>query len=357
MDAFFASVEQRDNPELKGKPVAVGGSKDRGVVAAASYEARKFGVKSAMASKIAAQKCPDLIFVKPRFEAYKNASSQIMEIFSQFTEKVQPLSIDEAYLDVTENKINESIATHIAKLIKAQIKVETDLTATAGVSINKFLAKVASGYQKPDGLTVLTTKNYEIFLAQLKIDKFYGIGKVTTEKMNKYKIFNGADLLLWPEEDLIRIFGIKSGSYYYQIARGIDDREVHNNHLRKSIGAENTFELNLIKIDDLKLEIIQIAKTVSRRAQKTNTKGRTITLKIKYFDFVVQTRSITIENFTNDENEIFQHCLDLLNQQYPLKPIRLLGISLSNLDNDLEQNKPITIKNYLQLKLNLDSLT
>jgi DNA polymerase-4 len=242
-------------------------------------------------------------------------------------------------------------------VIKAQIKVETDLTATAGVSFNKFLAKVASGYQKPDGLTVLTPKNYEIFLAQLKIDKFYGIGKVTTEKMNKYKIFNGADLLLWPEEDLIRIFGIKSGSYYYQIARGIDDREVHNNHLRKSIGAENTFELNLIKIDDLKLEIIQIAKTVSRRAQKTNTKGRTITLKIKYFDFVVQTRSITIENFTNDENEIFQHCLDLLIQQYPLKQIRLLGISLSNLDNDLEQNKPITIKNYLQLKLNLDSLT
>ena len=354
MDAFFASVEQRDNPELKGKPIAVGGNKERGVVAAASYEARKFGVKSAMASKIAAQKCPELIFVKPRFDAYKEASNQMMEIFKQYTDLVEPLSLDEAYLDITENKKNISIATDVAKLIKTQIKQETNLTASAGVSFNKFLAKVASGFQKPDGLTVITPRNYERFLQQLKIEDFYGIGKVTAQKMHAFKVFNGHDLLSWPEEDLIRIFGLKSGSYYYQIARGIDNRAVINNHIRKSIGGENTFENNIIEFESIKNEIITISKIVSNRAKRNETKGKTITLKLKYFDFIVQTRSITINQYTNDEAVIFNTCVDLLNQQYPLKPLRLIGITLSNLDNELATEKPISIAQYLQLKLNLN---
>lgn len=356
MDAFFASVEQRDNPELRGKPIAVGGNKDRGVVAAASYEARKFGVKSAMASKIAAQKCPDLIFVKPRFEAYKEASNQMMEIFRQYTDLVEPLSLDEAYLDVTENKKNILIATDIAKLIRSQIKAETNLTASAGVSFNKFLAKVASGYQKPDGLTVITPRNYERFLQNLKIENFFGIGKVTALKMHTYKVFNGNDLLSWPEEDLTRIFGQKSGAYYFQIARGIDNRAVVNNHIRKSIGAENTFENNIIEFEDIKEEILTVSKIVSNRAKRNDTKGKTITLKLKYFDFIVQTRSITILEFTNNETIIFETCIDLLNQQYPLKSLRLIGISLSNLDNDLPPEKPNSIAQYLQLKLDLDKI-
>jgi DNA polymerase IV len=354
MDAFFASVEQRDNPELKGKPIAVGGNKERGVVAAASYEARKFGVKSAMASKIAAQKCPELIFVKPRFEAYKEASNQMMQIFRQYTDLVEPLSLDEAYLDVTENKKNISIATDVAKLIRTQIKIETNLTASAGVSFNKFLAKVASGFQKPDGLTVITPRNYERFLQQLKIEDFYGIGKVTAQKMHAYKVFNGTDLLCWPEDDLTRIFGLKSGAYYYQIARGIDNRAVINNHIRKSIGGENTFENNILEFEAIKEEIINISKIVSNRAKRNNTKGKTITLKLKYFDFIVQTRSITINQFTNDEEVIFKTCIDLLNQQYPIKSLRLIGITLSNLDNDLPTENPNTIAQYLQLKLNLN---
>lgn len=251
MDAFFASVEQKDQPDLKGKAIAVGGSSDRGVVAAASYEARKFGVKSAMPSKMALKRCPHLIFVKPRHSRYKEVSNQIMAIFYEFTDLVEPLSIDEAFLDVTHNKKGLPSATAIAEEIKIRVKEETGLTASAGISINKFLAKIASDYQKPDGLFVIKPKMVEEFVEKLNIEKFFGVGKVTAEKMHQIGVFHGKDLKKRSLLELTRLFG-KNGAYYYNIARGIDQREVNPNRERKSVSTENTFHDDIRKRKSLK---------------------------------------------------------------------------------------------------------
>ena len=356
MDAFFASVEQRDDPSLRGKPVAVGGSRERGVVAAASYEARKFGVRSAMASKIAAQKCPQLIFVHPHFEKYKTVSNQVMEIFHRFTDLVEPLSLDEAYLDVTENKLNIPIATDIAKEIKRLIKEETNLTASAGVSYCKFLAKVASGFKKPDGITVVTPKNAAAFIDKLPIEDFYGIGKVTAEKMKQRGIHKGIDLKRYELDELIELFGIKSGTYYYEIVQGIDERLVHNNHIRKSIGAEETFETDIDEMGLMKNHLDKIADDVLRRCNKNEAFGKTITLKIKYKDFVVNTRSKTFNHFISTKEELLSIVYDLLLvPEKPIKPIRLLGISVSNLNTDPETKIEKQIKS-LQLKLELNDI-
>lgn len=345
MDAFYASVEQRDNPDLKGKPVAVGGDKDRGVVAAASYEARKFGVHSAMASKIAYQRCPELIFVKPRFEVYKEVSNKVRAIFNRYTDLIEPLSLDEAYLDVTENKKGMLSATHIALEIKKSIKEELNLVASAGISVNKFLAKIASDMDKPDGLFVIPPDKIEGFIEQLEVSKIFGVGKVTAEKMYKLGIFRGKDLKKWSREALESEFG-KSGNYFYSIARGIDNREVKSDRKRKSLGAESTFDNDLYSINDLHHKLDRIAERVFERLQKAKVKGKTITLKVKFSDFSQVTRSRTEELNITGLNEIQQLAKVLLEQLgAEIKPIRLLGISLSNFQNDA------TIRNNVQLTL------
>jgi DNA polymerase-4 len=275
MDAFYASVEQRDNPELKGKPVAVGGSSNRGVVAAASYEARKFGVRSAMPSKIAIRKCPDLVFVRPRFEVYKQVSNQIREIFHDYTDLVEPLSLDEAYLDVTSNKKEMPSATLIAKEIRAKIKERTNLTASAGISINKFLAKTASDVNKPDGLFLIRPKAAIEYVEKLPIERFFGVGKVTAQKMHNLGIKNGFDLKQLTEDELIRHFG-KVGHYYFNIARAIDDREVNPKRIRKSLGAESTFSTDLKDLEKIKAELDKITEEVTRRMKNSGTKGKTL---------------------------------------------------------------------------------
>lgn len=334
MDAFFASVEQRDNPHYQGKPIAVGGSAERGVVAAASYEARKFGVRSAMPSVTAKKLCPNLIFVYPRFDAYKAASEQIMEIFHRYTDLVEPLSLDEAFLDVTQNKSGVQSAVEIARSIKADILSEINLTASAGISINKFLAKSASDLHKPNGLSLIRPHQVDEFVAELSIDKFFGIGKVTAEKLKKLGIFNGADLQKLTRIELTRMFG-KMGAYYYQICRGIDNRPVVIDHKRKSVGAENTFATDLIDTNEMKHELDELCAVVHRRLTKSNLKGKTITLKMKSFDFTQQTRSKTIEGYINEEGTLRSIVEELLMQNLPASPIRLLGVSVSNLDNQL----------------------
>lgn len=331
MDAFFASVEQRDNPDLRGKPVAVGGSRARGVVAAASYEARKFGVFSAMASKIAQQKCPALIFVKPRFEVYSAVSRQIREIFYQYTDLVEPLSLDEAYLDVTENKIGMPSASIIAKEIKARILAETNLTASAGVSFNKFLAKIASDFNKPDGFTLITPDKAADLVAGLAIEKFHGIGKVTAAKMQRLGINTGADLRERTETELVRHFG-KVGHYYYHIARAEDERLVQPHRLRKSVGSERTFEEDLIAEEDMLTRLEFLAQEVAQDLNRLQTTAKTVTLKLKYFNFVQQTRSKTLPAYLQAADAIFTVARDLLRTpQLPQAPVRLLGISVSNL--------------------------
>jgi len=334
MDAFYASVEQRDNPDLRGKPVAVGGSSDRGVVAAASYEARKYGVRSAMPSKIAARKCPQLIFVRPRFEVYKEVSNQIREIFHEYTDLVEPLSLDEAYLDVTHNKKGISSATLIAKAIRRQILEKTNLTASAGISINKFLAKTASDVHKPDGVTLIPPENALIFLEQLPINKFFGIGKVTAKKMNELGIHNGADLKKWKEVDLKKRFG-KSGGYYYNIVRAIDNREVNPSRERKSIGAENTFMEDLTDINEVMIALEKITDTLYKRIVNGNALGRTLTIKIKFSDFQQITRSKTVDFEIKFRKDIVT-VVEGIMQSEGLSDfkIRLLGISISNFKTD-----------------------
>jgi DNA polymerase IV len=280
MDAFYASVEQRDNPELRGKPVAVAGSRERGVVAAASYEARKFGVRSAMPSITAKRQCPDLIFVKPRFDAYKAVSLQIREIFAEHTPLIEPLSLDEAYLDVTENLQGIATATEIAEKIRARIRAETGLTASAGVSYNKFLAKLASDHRKPDGLFVITPKMGPAFVENLPVGKFHGIGPATTAKMKRLGIETGLDLRGQAMSFLQQHFG-KSGPYYYWIARGVDDRPVRANRIRKSVGAENTFFDDLFAFEAARDALLPIIDKVWRHCESTGTRGRTVTLKLK----------------------------------------------------------------------------
>lgn len=332
MDAFYASVEQRDNPDLRGKPVAVGGSRERGVVAAASYEARKFGVRSAMSSIIAARKCPNLIFVKPRFEAYKAVSNQIREVFLEYTPLIEPLSLDEAYLDVTENLKGISSATEVAKEIRIKIKERTQLTASAGVSYNKFLAKLASDYNKPDGLFVIKPNQGEKFVEDLDVYRFHGIGKVTAEKMNKMEIFTGLDLRQKDEFFLRKHFG-KAGSYYFDIARAIDNRPVNPDRIRKSVGSENTFNHDLETKIELEAGLSPLIEDVWRYCHRTNAYGRTVSLKVKYLDFQQITRSKTTLSGIMDKTFFEKIAYDLLEQILPVpKGVRLLGVSLSNLE-------------------------
>ena len=331
MDAFFASVEQRDNPELRGKPVAVGGSRERGVVAAASYEARAFGVRSAMPSVTAKRRCPDLIFVKPRFDVYKAVSLQIREIFAEHTPIIEGLSLDEAYLDVTENLKGIASATQIAEDIRAKIRCEANLTASAGVSYNKFLAKLASDHRKPDGLFVITPKMGLAFVENLPVAKFHGVGPATTAKMHRLGIETGLDLRAQTLPFLQQHFG-KSGPYYYWIARGVDERPVHAGRVRKSVGAENTLARDLHAFAPMREALEPIVAKVWRHCQAANIRGRTVTLKVKFTDFKQVTRSKTVEDAIDDLADLERLSLGLLEPLLPTrKGVRLLGISLSSL--------------------------
>ena len=333
MDAFYASVEQRDDPELNGKPIAVGGSSKRGVVAAASYEARKYGVRSAMPSVTAKRLCPDLIFVKHRFDVYREVSHQIREIFHDYTDLVEPLSLDEAYLDVTQNNYDYPSATIIAYDILRRIYEETGLTASAGISINKFIAKVASDYNKPNGQKTITPDEVTEFLEELEIRKFQGIGKVTAEKMYQLGIFRGFDLKERPLEFLVEHFG-KSGAHYYNIVRGIHNSPVKPNRTRKSLGAERTFSENISSELFMKERLEQIAEEIEKRLSKTEVAGKTVTLKIKYRDFKTQTRSKTLNQYISKKEDILNVAIQLMEQERFRESVRLLGITLSNLDNE-----------------------
>ncbi len=336
MDAFYASVEQHDHPELKGKPVAVGGGSKRGVVSAASYEARKFGVRSAMSGYLAKQKCPELIFVKPRFERYKAVSLQIREVFYSYTDLVEPLSLDEAYLDVTKNKKGNPSATLIAQEIRKTIFEKTGLTASAGISINKFLAKVASDYNKPNGQKTVNPEEALQFLENLEIRKFYGVGKVTAEKMYQLGIFTGKDLKKKSQEFLNQHFG-KSGQYYYQVVRGIHLSEVKPERIPKSVGAERTFSENLSSEIFMLEKLENIAAELDRRLKKSKIAGKTVTLKIKYSDFTLQTRSKTLPYFVADKALILETGKTLLYQSELKDSVRLLGLSLSNLNTEKKE--------------------
>jgi DNA polymerase-4 len=336
MDAFYASVEQRDDPVLRGKPVAVGGSRERGVVAAASYEARAYGVRSAMASAVARRRCADLIFVKPRFEVYRAVSRQIQAIFADYTDLIEPLSLDEAYLDVTANHRGIGSATEIAKEIRARIKAETGLTASAGVSYNKFIAKLASDHNKPDGLCVVRPAQGPDFIAKIPIGRFHGVGPVTAKRMEKLGIHDGADLRRCSREFLSQQFG-KSGDYYYLAARAMDHRAVRPDRTRKSIGSENTFFRDLTAHDDLVAALAESAGIVARHADRTSHAGRTVSIKLRYSDFRTITRAKTLPYAIADERRVLEVALSLL---APLEPVeqgvRLLGVTLSGLGGDEE---------------------
>jgi len=334
MDAFYASVEQRDNPALRGKPVAVGGSRQRGVVAAASYESRRFGVHSAMPSVTAMRKCPGLIFVKPRFDVYRQVSEQIREIFYHYTDLVEPLSLDEAYLDVTQNKKAIPLATEIAEQIRTEIRQQLNLTASAGISYNKFLAKIASDFNKPNGQYLIHPQHALAFIDQLPIHKFFGIGKVTAGRFLQLGITNGADLRRQELADLVKWFG-KPGAYYYHIARGNDDREVTPNRQRKSISTERTFETDLSGSEEIQEQLHLIAEELLQRMQKKNVCGRTLTLKVKYADFHQITRSRS-KAYCIEGREILLELVQALTTEILPTPlnIRLLGLGISNLDAD-----------------------
>ena len=342
MDAFYASVEQRDFPEYRGKPLAVGGSPTgRGVVATASYEARKFGVRSAMSSRQAIQLCPHILFVSPRFDAYKSVSRSIREIFHRYTDIIEPLSLDEAFLDVTKDKLNIGSALEIAQQIKKAIKDELNLTASAGISTNKFVAKIASDINKPDGITFIGPSKIESFVNNLPVEKFFGVGKVTAQKMNNLQLFTGADLKKLTENELVKHFG-KSGHFYYKIVRGIDEREVQPHRETKSLGAEDTFTYDLVTTDEMHKELDIIADTVFRRLQKNQLKGRTITLKIKFNDFTQLTRNYSYAHPVGDFETIFNTAKLLLEKvEMNEKPVRLLGISLSNFgEQEIKPRRP-----------------
>lgn len=332
MDAFYASIEQRDNEEYRGKPLAVGYAGDRGVVAAASYEARKYGVRSAMPSKTALRKCPHLIFVPARFDVYKHVSNQIMDIFLEYTDLVEPLSLDEAFLDVTENHKNIPYATQIAKEIKKKIYETTSLYASAGVSYNKFLAKIASDYKKPNGLFIIRPKDSEAFVESLPIERFYGVGKVTAEKMHQLGIKDGFELKAKTEAELVFSFG-KAGHMYYLNARAIDDRKVEPNRERKSIGAENTFGKDIESLEELAIELDEIAKDVIERIKESEFLGRTITLKAKYADFRIITRSKTLLSMVTDYDTLYSVGFELMKDIDLSAKVRLLGLSIKNADS------------------------
>ncbi len=330
MDAFYASVEQRDNPDLRGKPVAVGG-RERGVVAAASYEARKYGVRSAMPSVTAMRQCPELIFVKPRFDAYKQVSRQIREIFARYTPLIEPLSLDEAYLDVTDNLKGMPIASEIAREIRTAIFDETGLTASAGVSYNKFLAKVASDVNKPNGQTVIPPSKAIAFLEVLPVTKFYGIGPATAAKLHGFGITTGGDLRIQTLDFLTRNFG-KAGAWYFDLVRGVDHRQVRPDRERKSVGSENTFFQDLSERADIEREITDIAADVWRRCEGVKTTGRTVTLKVKYADFQIITRARSLGAPLACLGDLQAAALALADSVFPLpKAVRLLGVTVSNL--------------------------
>lgn len=333
MDAFYASVEQLDNPELRGKAIAVGGGGTRGVVAAASYEARKFGVRSAMSGYLAKKRCPELIFVKTRFDRYREISQRIRSIFLEYTDLVEPLSLDEAYLDVTQNKKGNPSATKIAAEIRQRIFEDTGLTASAGISVNKFIAKVASDYNKPNGQKTVNPDEVLAFLEALPIGKFHGVGKVTTEKMYRLGIFTGSDLKTKTEDYLVDHFG-KSGRFYYNVVRGVHTSEVKPDRIAKSVGTEHTFSENLVSEIFIEEKLKDIAAELERRLKKKKTAGKTVTLKIKYSDFTVQTRSKTLLYFIQDKSLIMEVVKELLFQERLKDSVRLLGISLSNLNTD-----------------------
>ncbi len=343
MDAFYASVEQRDNPELRGKPVAVGGSAERGVVAAASYEARKFGVRSAMPSVTAKRLCPELIFVRPRFEVYKAISRQIRDIFAEHTPIIEPLSLDEAYLDVTENLQGIPLARDIALRIREKIKAETGLNASAGISYNKFLAKLASDHRKPNGQFVIAPEMGPAFVETLPVDKFHGIGPATAAKMNSLGLFTGLDIRNQTLEFMNANFG-KSGAYYYWISRGVDERPVRANRIRKSIGAENTFSTDLAEYDALAAELRPLVEKVWRHCEATGNRGRTVTLKIKFADFEIITRSRSVLAAVRGRDDLERLACGLLEAEMPLgKRVRLLGVSLSALQAGDDAEPQLTL--------------
>ena len=343
MDAFYASVEQMDNPDLRGKPIAVGGAENRGVVSAASYEARKFGVRSAISGVLAKKYCPDLIFVKPRFDRYKEISRKIQKIFREYTDLVEPLSLDEAYLDVTQNKKGNPSASLLAQEIRTRIFNEVGLTASAGISANKFVAKIASDYNKPNGQKTVNPDEVVPFLEELSIQKFYGVGKVTTEKMYQLGIFTGLDLKSKSVEFLEKHFG-KSGSFYYNVVRGIHNSEVKSDRITKSVAAEYTFDINLSSEIFMLEKLEKIATELERRLKKHHIAGKTITLKIKYSDFTQQTRSKTMPYFISDKALILEIVKELLYQEKMKESVRLLGISLSNLNTEIKKTIVVQLK-------------
>jgi DNA polymerase IV len=343
MDAFYASVEQMDNPDLRGKPVAVGGNEIRGVVSAASYEARKFGVRSALSGALAKKYCPDLIFVKPRFDRYKEISQKIRKIFHDYTDLVEPLSLDEAYLDVTQNKKGNPSASLIAQEIRLRILNEVGLTASAGISVNKFIAKVASDVNKPNGQKTVSPDEVIPFLEELPIRKFYGVGKVTAEKMYQLGIFTGLDLKSKPIEFLEKHFG-KSGTYYFYVVRGIHNSEVKPNRITKSVAAEHTFDENLTSEIFMQERLETIAAELDRRLKRQKIAGKTVTLKIKYSDFTQQTRSKTLPYFISDKSLLFDTVKELLFQERMKDSVRLLGISLSNLNTEIKKTIVVQLK-------------
>ena len=346
MDAFYTSVEQLDNFNLKGKAIAVGRESERGVVAAASYEARKFGIKSAMPSVLAKKKCKNLIFVKPRFHRYKEISKKIKSIFFEYTDLVEPLSLDEAFLDVTENKKKITFASTVAKEIRMQIKRQIGLNSSAGISINKFIAKVASEINKPNGQKTIHPNHVDSFIDSLGIEKFFGIGKVTAKKMNNLGIFSGKDLRKFEKVDLLKHFG-KSGIHYFEIVRSIQNNPVNPNRTRKSIGAEQTFSNDLCSESFILERLEQIAENLEDRMKKNLNRGKTITVKIKYSDFSQETRRKTMDTYISKKEEFFPIIEQLIFHKSITKAVRLLGISITN----LYKNDSSSVKDYnLQLK-------
>lgn len=348
MDAFFASVEQRDNPELRGKPVAVGGAGGRGVVAAASYEARKFGVKSAMPSVTASRLCPDLVFVRPRFDAYKEASRQIRRVFEHYTPIIEPLSLDEAYLDVTDDRLGIGSATRIATLIRQEIRAKTKLTASAGVSYNKFLAKLASDQNKPDGLCVIRPGEGARFVAGLPIRRFHGVGPKAEAKMQKLGIATGADLAAKDIAFLRQHFG-SMGDYLFRAARGIDLRPVAAHRVRKSVGGERTFSEDIGSGAALRETLENIIAIVWERIEASGARGRTVTLKLKFTDFQIMTRATSLPDYVSGREQFAQAARALLETELPLRgPIRLMGLTLSGLEG-AEDDKPARDEAQLRL--------
>ncbi len=343
MDAFYASVEQLDNPVLRGKCLAVGGNENRGVICAASYEARKFGVRSAMSGLVAKRNCPELIFVPPRFDRYKEISKQIRAIFLDYSDLVEPLSLDEAYLDVTNNKKGNPSASLIAYEIRCRIFTEVGLTASAGISVNKFVAKVASDFNKPNGQKTVNPNEVEKFLEDLPIRKFYGVGKVTTEKMYQLGIFTGLDLKQKPKDFLEQHFG-KSGLFYFDVVRGIHNSEVKSDRLTKSVAAEHTFNENLTSEIYMMQRLEEISETLSKRLQKQKLSGKSIALKIKYSDFTQQTRSKTLPYFVSDKALLLETVRELLFQERMKNSVRLLGISVSNLNNSEKKSVVVQLR-------------